>query len=290
MSDWKKVRDMPPLDDEERRVLVDSGTEEAGTGKYVDFFEDGIYVCRQCGAPLYRSDDKFETSCGWPGFDDEITGAVDMRQDPNPERPWTEILCANCRGHLGHVFEGEGFTPKNIRHCVNSLSIAHVATESALLAGGCFWGVEEIFRQLEGVILTEVGYAGGSAVNPKYEEVKRGKTGHAEVAKIGFDPAVIDYAGILRIFFEIHDPTQKDRQGEDVGHQYRSAVFYYDDRQRLIAEATISQLKAKGIDAVTEIVPFVNFYPAEDYHQKYFEKNQDKLSMSCHIRRKIDWD
>jgi peptide methionine sulfoxide reductase msrA/msrB len=229
MNEWKSVRNMPSLNDEEKRVLIASGTEEAGTGKYIDFFEDGIYVCRQCGAPLYRSNDKFETTCGWPGFDDSVRDAVKKRQDP--ERPWTEILCANCSGHLGHVFEGEGFTQKNIRHCVNSIALAHITTERALFAGGCFWGVENALGRLDGVILTEVGYSGGTTENAGYEDVKKGDTGHAEVVRVDFDPNVTDYENLLRAFFEIHDPTQIDRQGDDVGNQYRSAVFCYDEEQ-----------------------------------------------------------
>jgi peptide methionine sulfoxide reductase msrA/msrB len=290
MSEWKIIRNMPPLDDEERRVLIDSGTEEAGTGKYIDFFGEGLYVCRQCGAPLYRSDDKFKTSCGWPGFDDSVKSAVERRRDPNPERPWMEILCANCGGHLGHVFEGEKFTPKDIRHCVNSVAITHIAAESALFAGGCFWGVEEAFRHLSGVILTEVGYSGGTTENAKYDDVKNGGTGHAEVVKVDFDPEVISYSDLLRVFFEIHDPTQIDRQGVDVGEQYRSAVFYCDEKQRLIAEETVSKLRSKGIQAVTRIEPLGVFWPAEEYHQKYFVKNPDKLANMCHVRRKIKWD
>jgi peptide methionine sulfoxide reductase msrA/msrB len=290
MSEWKGFKDMPPLNDEEKRVLIGSGTEEAGTGKYVDFFEDGVYVCRQCGAPLYRSDDKFATTCGWPGFDDSVNEAVEMRPDPNPEKPWTEILCANCGGHLGHVFEGEGFTPKDIRHCVNSVSIAHAAMESALLAGGCFWGVEEAFRHLEGVILTEAGYSGGTAENVRYEDVKRGDAGHAEVVRVDFDPDVINYEDLLKVFFEIHDPTQIDRQGNDVGKQYRSVVFYRDEEQRQTAERVILKLRSKGIQAATQIEPAGVFWPAEEYHQKYFFKNPDKAANTCHVRRKINWD
>ncbi|MDR3165892.1 MAG: bifunctional methionine sulfoxide reductase B/A protein [Synergistaceae bacterium] len=288
MNEWKMRRDMPPLNDEERRVLVESGTEEAGSGIYNDFFRDGLYVCRQCGAPLYKSEDKFKTGCGWPGFDDAIAGAVERR--PDLDRPWTEILCANCGGHLGHVFEGEGFTPKNTRHCVNSLSIAHIAIESAIFAGGCFWGVEEAFRHTEGVLLTRAGYTGGIVKNPSYRDVRSGNTGHAEAVKVDFDPEIIDFRKLLRLFFEIHDPSQLDGQGPDKGHQYRSAVFYIDDGQRNIAEETISQLRSKDINVVTELKPAADFYPAEDYHQDYFGKNPEKLPESCHVRREIDWD
>jgi peptide methionine sulfoxide reductase msrA/msrB len=289
MGDWKAVRMMPPLDEGERRVLLESWTEPPGSGKYCDFFEDGLYLCRQCGAPLFVSDAKFHCDCGWAGFDDAVPEAVTRRPDPGPLGERTEILCANCEGHLGHVFEGEGFTPRNKRHCVNSLSLSYMPTDRALFAGGCFWGVEENFRNIEGVILVVSGFTGGSTENPTYKEVCRGDTGHAETARVDFDPEVADYRSLLRVFFEIHDPAQTDRQGPDVGAQYRSSIFYLNDEQRRIAEETVAQLGSIGIKAVTKIEPAGIFYPAEDYHQKYFFKHPEGLAHSCHIRRAIDW-
>ncbi|MBD3385662.1 methionine-R-sulfoxide reductase, partial [candidate division KSB1 bacterium] len=169
--------DYNKLTAEEKRVILNKGTEAPFSGKYVDHKKDGTYVCKRCDAALYRSEDKFNSHCGWPSFDDEIEGAIERKPDADGIR--TEILCANCGAHLGHIFEGEGFTNKNIRHCVNSISLDFIsedkpAMESAYFAGGCFWGVEYYFQKADGVISTDVGYMGGDSQNPTYEEVCSG--------------------------------------------------------------------------------------------------------------------
>ena len=264
------------LTPEEKRIIVEKGTEAPFSGEYWNHFAEGVYVCRQCGATLYSSDDKFETSCGWPSFDGEIGGAIRRERDADGVR--TEILCANCGAHLGHVFKGEGLTSKNIRHCVNSLSMRFIPkadyqlTETAYFAAGCFWGVEYQFQNLPGVIKTEVGYMGGGVESPSYEEVSAGNTGHAEALKIVFRPAVISYKKLVKRFFEIHDPTQIDRQGPDVGEQYRSAIFYSSVEQHEIAEELIKGLKRDGIKIATKLDSAKEFYPAEEYHQSYYVK------------------
>lgn len=267
------------LTEEEKRVILRKGTERSFSGKYYNFKEKGTYVCRQCGAPLYRSEDKFDSGCGWPSFDDEIPGAVKRIPDADGRR--TEIVCANCGGHLGHVFLGEGFTSKNTRHCVNSISMDFIPagqeakkekTETAIFAGGCFWGVEHLMHSQPGVISIEVGYIGGHTQNPTYKEVCSDTTGHAEAVKIVFDPAKISYEKLARLFFEIHDPTQVNRQGPDIGDQYRSEVFYTTPEQKLITEKLIGELKTKGYKVVTKVTPATTFWKAEDYHQDYYGK------------------
>lgn len=277
---------MQPLTPEETRVIVHKGTEAPFSGKYDRFFEHGIYRCRQCGEPLYLSTDKFDAGCGWPAFDDAVPGAVRRQTDRDGRR--TEILCAHCGAHLGHVFEGEALTPKNTRHCVNSLSMDFVPAEqigTAVLAGGCFWGVESLLRNLPGVFAVESGYTGGHVSQPSYEAVCSGKTGHFEAVKVLYDKRVLSYENLLRRFFEIHDFSQADGQGPDIGPQYRSAVFVADKTQAATAESLLSALRKKGYPVATVILPEAPFYPAESYHQRYYARTGKQPY--CHFRRAV---
>ena len=276
------------LTPEEERVIVHKGTERAFTGKYADFFEEGVYTCKRCNAPLYRSQDKFKSDCGWPSFDDEIPGAV--KRIPDKDGMRTEIVCGNCGGHLGHVFVGERFTAKNVRHCVNSISMNFIPAketkaERAIFAGGCFWGVEYYFQKAEGVLSTEVGYTGGHRKNPTYEEVCSGTTGHIESIEVTFDPAKTSYEKMARLFFEIHDPTQVNRQGPDIGEQYQSVVFYIDGEQKKIAEQLISVLKEKGYKVATKLKKTKEFWKAEEYHQEYYAKNGHTPYCHAYVNR-----
>ena len=260
----------------EKRVIVNKGTERPFTGKYDKFFEEGTYVCKRCGAPLYHSSDKFDSGCGWPSFDDDITEAVTRTPDPDGMR--TEITCSNCGAHLGHVFTGEGFTDKNTRHCVNSVSMLFVPAKStkmqtrdtAYFAGGCFWGVEYYMEQAPGVISVVSGYMGGIKKAPTYKEVSSHNTSYAETVRIIFDPSKTTYEALAKLFFNIHDPTQVNRQGPDVGRQYRSEIFYTNMQQRKTTEELISQLKQKGYKVATLVMPAEKFWEAEDYHQNYY--------------------
>lgn len=268
------------LTPEEEYVILNKGTEMPWSGEFVNHTEEGTYTCKRCDAPLFESDDKFDSHCGWPSFDDEIEGA--LKRVPDADGMRTEIICANCGGHLGHVFEGEGFTPKNTRHCVNSVSMNFVPESQArepekevgraIFAAGCFWGVEHYFKTLEGVKSTQVGYTGGHVKDPSYEEVCSKTTGHAEALEVVYDPDKITFEELARFFFEIHDPTQVDRQGPDVGEQYRSEIFYIDENQKNISEKLIKILEDKGLDIATKLTPATEFYPAENYHQDYYDK------------------
>ena len=275
---------MKELSPEERKVLLEKYTEAPFTGRYNDFWQEGSYRCRQCGAELYRSQDKFDAGCGWPAFDDEVEGAVKRIADADGRR--TEIVCAHCGGHLGHVFTGEGFTPKNLRHCVNSLSLDFVPAEKAVayFAGGCFWGMEHAFSKREGVIEVTTGFMGGEVENPTYKEVYQDNTGHAETIRVEFDPAKTDYETLARLFFEMHDPTQVDGQGPDLGTRYRSEIFYTSEEQKAIAEKLIKILEDKGYMIATELTPASTFYPAEDYHQHYYERTGG--TPYCHVYTK----
>ncbi len=283
----KKMK-LNPLSPEEKQVLLNKGTEAPFSGKYVHHKENGVYVCKQCDAPLYRSSDKFDSHCGWPSFDDALPGAV--RRQPDADGRRVEILCATCGGHLGHVFTGEGFTAKNVRHCVNSISLQFIPAETmkpqkAYFAGGCFWGTEHYFKQAKGVLSTTVGYMGGHTKNPTYKQVCYENTGHAETVEVAFDPALTTFEAIAKLFFEIHDPTQADGQGPDIGDQYRSVVFYTDDEQKETAERLVSLLKKKGLKVVTQIAPAETFWPGEEYHQDYYEKTGKTPYCHFHTKR-----
>ena len=269
-----------PLDDAlksslnplETHVLLNKGTERAFVGTYTDTTDEGTYYCKLCNAPLYVSTDKFHSGCGWPSFDDEIPHAVKRYPDADGMR--TEIVCATCDGHLGHVFLNEGFTDKNTRHCVNSISLVFRSgppVAKAIYAGGCFWGVEFLFEKLDGVYSATSGYSGGHTENPTYQDVLTHSTGHLESVEVLYNPLIINYEELTKYFFEIHDPTQANGQGPDIGNQYLSAVFY---RSRYEYDTTlnlISILEDKGLSIATQVRPAAKFWPAEAYHQDYYE-------------------
>lgn len=283
------MKNMKQLSDFERYVILEKGTEKPFSGKYNNHKEKGIYICKQCQAPLYYSESKFDAGCGWPAFDDEIAGAIKKQPDADGRR--TEIICNHCLAHLGHVFYNEGFTDKNTRHCVNSVSMEFLSKyndlkiEAGIFASGCFWGTQHFFNRASGVIATEVGYIGGHVKNPTYEDVCTSETGHAEAVRVLFDNEKISFDDLVKLFFETHNFSQKNGQGPDIGEQYRSEIFYSFEEQKKIAEKYISFLKEKKHEVATKITAATAFYKAENYHQNYYNKTGG--IPYCHAYKKI---
>lgn len=277
------------LNAEEERVIIHKGTEMPFSGEYVSLKDDGNYSCKRCGALLFSSENKFDSSCGWPSFDDAIKGAV--KEVPDADGRRTEIVCAQCGAHLGHVFDGEGFTPRNRRHCVNSISLEFNPKEIPLdqdtiyFAAGCFWGVQHYLSKASGVVGTDVGYMGGKTENPTYEEVCSHESGHAEVVRVIYNTDSTSAETLTKLFFEIHDFTQIDRQGPDVGDQYRSEIFFLNEKQKEVALDLLETLKTKGYTPATKVTPATKFWKAENYHQNYYQKKGGVPY--CHSRKKI---
>ncbi len=276
------------LNPDEKSVIINKATEKAFSGKFEKHFADGIYICRQCNQKLFTSKTKFDADCGWPSFDDQINDSVIKQPDIDGRR--TEIICSNCSGHLGHIFNGEGFTKTNNRYCVNSISLDFIPKgknnlQTAIFASGCFWGTEYHFAKVSGVIKTTSGFIGGDIENPSYKEVSSGKTNHIEAVEIVYDPLEVNYRQLLKLYFETHDFTQTDGQGPDIGSQYISVIFYTIQEQKEEAESIIKLLTGKGYKVATELREANTFYPAEEYHQDYYKKNGKKPY--CHIYKKI---
>ncbi len=278
----KKYNQLTP---EEEKVIIYKGTEVPFTGELLNNKATGTYICKRCNAPLYRSVDKFDSNCGWPSFDDEIPGAVTRKPDPDGRR--IEIVCSNCGAHLGHVFRGEGFTPKNTRHCVNSISMKFIPqkTDTAYFASGCFWGTEYWMMKAPGVISTAVGFMGGHVDHPTYKQVCTGTTGHVETTEIIFDLNLTSYENLVKLFFETHDFTQTNGQGPDIGSQYLSVIFFKNNEQKEIVEKYIGMLTSKEYKVATNLKKSSTFWKAEDYHQQYYKHKG--TSPYCHFYKKI---
>jgi len=282
------------LDPFARTVVCDAGTERAFTGRYWNSTEEGTYVCAVCGLPLFKSHTKFDSGSGWPSYFEPVDADHVVEEvDTSHGMVRTEVHCARSGTHLGHVFD-DGPPPTGKRYCINSASLEFVAQDQtipplrnpssdaeasepgvATFGAGCFWGVESVFRKVDGVVDAQVGYTGGSVRNPTYQQVCRGDTGHAEAIEVKFDTGKVSYSELLAVFFACHDPTQLNRQGPDYGTQYRSAIFYHNEAQQFAALSAMDALHLSGRLAravATEVVEATQFYRAEEYHQRYFEK------------------
>ena len=278
------------LNKDEKLIIEEKHTEKPFSGIYNYFKEEGIYKCKKCNSPLYKSSDKFDSGCGWPSFDDEISKAV--KKIPDIDGMRTEIVCSNCLAHLGHVFKGEYLTAKNTRHCVNSLSLLFQSSKLkeqissfAYFAGGCFWGVEYYFKNLKGVSSVVSGYMGGDIKNPNYALICSGSSGHLEAVRIEFDTSQISFENLAKLFFEIHDFTQTNGQGSDIGNQYLSAIFYTNKDQKNNSLELINKLENKEYKVATSLYEFEIFYEAEDEHQNYYHKHNE--TPYCHKYTKI---
>ncbi|HMP84979.1 MAG TPA: bifunctional methionine sulfoxide reductase B/A protein, partial [Verrucomicrobiota bacterium] len=299
------------LTPEQFAVTQQCGTEPPFRNAYWNNHKPGIYVDVVSGEPLFSSLDKFDSGSGWPSFTKPLKGTdIVEKKDTAHGMVRTEVRSKMADSHLGHVFDDGPADKGGMRYCINSASLKFIPVEemekagygqylepfiaaglikksereAAILAGGCFWGMEEIIRKIPGVLSTTVGYTGGKTAKVTYQAVCTGTTGHAEAVRIEFDPAVLSYETLLDYFFRMHDPTTLNRQHNDVGTQYRSAIFYTSDAQRRTAEAVKARWDKSGKfkrPIVTEITAAPAFHVAEDYHQKYLIKNPG--GYNCHV-------
>ena len=272
-QEWKAL-----LTEEQFLITRQKGTESAHSSDLCNAFEPGQYACVCCGALLFDSQEKFQSGTGWPSFTQPVAeNAIAYTKDVSFGMTRIETTCNTCDAHLGHVFQ-DGPLPGGLRYCINAGALKKMPEQErkATFGGGCFWCTEAIFQQLKGVSLVKSGYTGGQVINPTYREVCSGLTGHAEVVEITYDPNVIAYDDLLRIHLSTHNPTTLNQQGADRGTQYRSVIYYRNETEKEIALNVIAEIQpAFDKKIVTELSMVEQFYPAEAYHQNYYNRNPE---------------
>ncbi|NJD92269.1 MAG: bifunctional methionine sulfoxide reductase B/A protein [Geobacter sp.] len=301
-SDEELKQRLTPL---QYRVTRKSGTEPPFDNTYWNEHREGLYVDIVSGEPLFSSKDKFDSGTGWPSFTRPVArDSVRELSDSGFGMVRTEVRSREADSHLGHLFDDGPRDKGGLRYCINSAALRFIpvddlekegfgaylplfgrkapaapAHQVATLAGGCFWGMQDLLRKQPGVITTEVGYTGGNILNAVYGNHE----GHAEAVRIEFDPKKTSYEALLRFFFRMHDPTTLNRQGNATGSSYRSAIFYHDAEQQRIAEQVKAEVDASGKwqrPVVTEITKAGLWWRAEEYHQDYLVKNPG--GYTCH--------
>ncbi len=315
MADYKKPTASElkaKLTPQQYSCTQEEGTETPFQNAYWDNKADGIYVDVVSNEPLFSSLDKYDSGSGWPSFTKPLDkNHLKLNSDLKIGYERKEVRSSQANSHLGHVFDDGPKETGGLRYCINSASLKFIPVddlqknglasfmflfakkkswEIATFAGGCFWGMEDLLLKQPGVLETRVGYTGGSLPNATYEQVKKGTTGHAESVQVLFDPKKTSYEKLVTYFFKIHDPTTEGQQGNDIGSQYRSAVFYADAEQKKIflkVKEKVEKSKAWKMPLATQIEPLGDFWPAEDYHQKYLQKKPN--GYTCHFERKLDF-